>query len=50
MTALGGGVPAAAVFVPAMIAGMWLFRALGRRVPALGDLLPLAPGDQSPPR
>lgn len=28
VTALGGGVPVAAVFVPAMVAGMWLFRAL----------------------
>jgi uncharacterized protein len=28
LTALGGGVPAAAVFVPAMVAGMWLFRTL----------------------
>jgi uncharacterized membrane protein YedE/YeeE len=28
MTALGGGVPAAAVFVPAMLAGMWVYRVL----------------------
>jgi uncharacterized protein len=28
VTALGGGVPTAAVFVPPMVAGMWLFRAL----------------------
>jgi uncharacterized membrane protein YedE/YeeE len=25
LTALGGGVPAAALFVPSMVAGMWLF-------------------------
>jgi hypothetical protein len=31
VTALGGGSPAAAVFVPAMVAGMWLFRALFER-------------------
>jgi uncharacterized membrane protein YedE/YeeE len=31
VTALGGGAPAAAVFVPAMITGMWVFRALFER-------------------
>jgi uncharacterized protein len=31
VTALGGGVPAAAFFVPAMVAGMWVFRALFER-------------------
>jgi uncharacterized membrane protein YedE/YeeE len=32
VTALGGGVPAATLFVPAMLAGMWLSRALFERV------------------
>jgi uncharacterized membrane protein YedE/YeeE len=31
VTALGGGVPAAAIFVPAMVAGMWVFHALFER-------------------
>ena len=31
VAALGGGVPAAAVFVPAMVAGMWMCRALFER-------------------
>jgi uncharacterized membrane protein YedE/YeeE len=31
LTALGGGVPAAAVIVPAMVAGMWASRALLER-------------------
>jgi uncharacterized protein len=31
VTALGGGVPAAAVFVPAMVAGMWVYRTLFAR-------------------
>jgi uncharacterized membrane protein YedE/YeeE len=31
VTALGGSAPAAAVFVPAMVAGMWMFRALFKR-------------------
>jgi uncharacterized membrane protein YedE/YeeE len=31
VTALGGGLPAAAIFVPAMIAGMWVFHAFFER-------------------
>jgi len=31
VAALGGGVPAAAAFVPAMVAGMWMCRALFER-------------------
>ena len=31
VTALGGGVPTAAIFVPAMVAGMWVFHALFER-------------------
>jgi len=31
VTALGGGIPAAAIFVPAMIAGMWVFHAFFER-------------------
>jgi uncharacterized membrane protein YedE/YeeE len=32
VTVLGGGVPAATLFVPAMLAGMWLSRALFEQV------------------
>lgn len=40
LTALGGGVRAAAVFVPAMLAGMWMQRAL---------LAPTEPAQVTPP-
>ena len=50
LTALGGSVPAAAIFVPAMVAGMWVFRALFERpeparATSLRHLLPRRGGD-----